>query len=865
MDLFDLQATITLDTNDYERSIGEAMRSAAQFGAGIAEAGGNVQEFAEGVLSGLSDGLREAADAGADISALDDAIASAAEGFANGTESAEEFLGKLGQIGAQAGGAVDPVSELGDEAMNAGDAQDSAGDATAFFGDMIKANLTGDIIKKAISMIKDLVVESANYGDTIDKQSQKLGISARAYQQWEAVLQHSGSSMSSMSFTFKTLANAAQDATDDQVAAFERLGMSMDEVKNMSTEDIFANVIAGLQGMEEGTERTAIATDLLGRGAMELGPLLNTSAEETQAMIDRVDALGGVMSNDGVKAAAAFSDAWQDFTTILEGKTRNAAATVLPILTDIIEYANESAEFVATIGRVDTNEYDTASEKLIALKDNIRGVHDEAFDLATSGAYDEMATANQAVENSVQQLQEAMSDPELMRQFFDEVGQGMVSTADYADIMGVSLAEASHDMREYAIEAAAASNAAVPAAEEAADAFDEEAAAAAEAAQEAHDALIDIASSAIDARVSGGDLRKEYEKLEREFEKVKDDGDATAVMLAQQKLQALNLAATNQELSKGYPALVSRLQGFGYTLTQTSAWLDANGMSAEEWGSAVNSATDNVINGFQELDTSLDMSLDEMAANMRSNIEAYSSWNENIATLMDAAKASGSDAAVAFVQYMQDMGIGAADQVAAMADDIDGTFATFAPMMGEAIDEGMTSVYNAIEGADSDTAMQGNMDDVLAVVEGTDLSPGGAGLDTSLASGIAGNSYAVSGATISMMASAYTSANDSTSSFYWVGNAIDSEIASGVSAGTYKITSAAQRAAREAYNAALRYLNSTNNVTKPNSNTPQTKSVESMYHGNSAVTNYITVNGAENPEEYANRLARQIQMQMRMV
>lgn len=180
------------------------------------------------------------------------------------------------------------------------------------------------------------VSSTAEYADSIDKASQKLGISSTAYQEWEAVLQHSGTSMDAMSSTFRTLAKASQDSTADQEQAFKRLGLSLDEISGMSADELFGSVIAGLQNMEEGTERTAIASTLLGRGAMEMGALLNTSAEDTQAMIDRVHELGGVLSEDAIKNGAAFTDALQDMNTALEGLKNGALAELLPSFTQIM-------------------------------------------------------------------------------------------------------------------------------------------------------------------------------------------------------------------------------------------------------------------------------------------------------------------------------------------------------------------------------------------------------------------------------------------------------------------------------------------------------------------------------------------------
>lgn len=173
----------------------------------------------------------------------------------------------------------------------------------------------------------------ASVGDEIDKQSQKLGISAQAYQEWDAILGHCGASMDRLKEGMKTLSKAIADGSADQVAAFEKVGLSLDEVKQMSTEDVFAAVITGLQGMEEGADRTNTATTLLGESAQELGPLLNTSAEATEQMRQTVNDLGGVMSDDAVAASAEFKDALQDLQTVAGWFKREFVANIIPYVT----------------------------------------------------------------------------------------------------------------------------------------------------------------------------------------------------------------------------------------------------------------------------------------------------------------------------------------------------------------------------------------------------------------------------------------------------------------------------------------------------------------------------------------------------
>ena len=172
----------------------------------------------------------------------------------------------------------------------------------------------------------------AEYGDNIDKMSQKMGLTAEAYQEWDAVMQHSGTSMESMKASMKTLANAAETGNK----AFEKIGLTQKDLANMSQQDLFEATIAGLQNVEDTTQRTYLAGQLLGRGATELGALLNTSAEDTQAMRDRIHELGGVMSDEAVKSAAAFQDQLQDLTTGFDGLKRGLTSELLPSVTEVM-------------------------------------------------------------------------------------------------------------------------------------------------------------------------------------------------------------------------------------------------------------------------------------------------------------------------------------------------------------------------------------------------------------------------------------------------------------------------------------------------------------------------------------------------
>lgn len=185
--------------------------------------------------------------------------------------------------------------------------------------------------------LADTANEAADYGDNVDKMSQKLGLSAEAYQEWDFIMQHSGSDVDKMSASMKKLADAVQQPTKESTAAFEKLGISIEDAAKMSQEDLFAATITALQNMESGTERTALANDLLGKSAMDLGALLNTSAEDTEAMRQQVRELGGVMSDDAVKSAAQFKDSLQNMKTAVGSVGREIGSSFMPSMTQMMD------------------------------------------------------------------------------------------------------------------------------------------------------------------------------------------------------------------------------------------------------------------------------------------------------------------------------------------------------------------------------------------------------------------------------------------------------------------------------------------------------------------------------------------------
>lgn len=219
-----------------------------------------------------------------------------------------------------------------------GDAEENA----KSFGSRLSGFLKGGVavfagLTTAVAGLSTAFVAGANktaqYGDNVDKMSQKIGISAEAYQKWDYVMQRAGGSVDSLKMGMKTLSQQAEQNSED----FQRLGISQEEVANLSQEDLFERTIKGLSEMEAGTERAALASKLLGRAGVDLGPLLNGGSEAIEEQMELAEKYGMIMPDSAVKASAAFEDSMTTMNMTMQGLKNRLMGDFLPAMTQITD------------------------------------------------------------------------------------------------------------------------------------------------------------------------------------------------------------------------------------------------------------------------------------------------------------------------------------------------------------------------------------------------------------------------------------------------------------------------------------------------------------------------------------------------
>ena len=257
--------------------------------------------------------------------------------------------------------------------------------------------------------------------------------------------------------------------------------------------------------------------------------------------------------------------------------------------------------------------------------------------------------------------------------------------------------------------------------------------------------LAKIGTKAYEAANAGGNLRKAYEELSKEASKYTDEADAGVAADTERALQWLNVAATAQELGNAYGDMSKTI---GISAAEIAGYLVATDTSFEEFQSSATTATSNVINGFEQVTTSLEMSLSTMRSNLEYNIQAQASWNDNMEALWNRAVESENAGVMALVQKLYDMGVEGSTQVAQFVAMTDAELAEWGGLFTAAGQEG---AENAALGAamaagslyNSGAAMGAEFGEGYA---STDMSGTSAGLVDGAASGITSNEPKVTAA-----------------------------------------------------------------------------------------------------------------------
>lgn len=242
------------------------------------------------------------------------------------------------------------------------------GKVASGFGSMSKAALViggfAAVGTAAVALTKkmwDLGVSTIQAADEIAKTSKQLGINAEAYQEFAWAVGLGGASEQDLASGLQQLNKQMEAATSGNSKAqkaFKSLGISMDEVKSMNTEEMFVRISDALSQVDDVTAKTKTTMDLFGGSGVKLAEAIKGGSAALDEMRKEARESGYVLSNDELERAEEAADNYERAQMRVKAALRSLGVEVMPLINDglvafsefIRENKDDIKEFVQDIG-----------------------------------------------------------------------------------------------------------------------------------------------------------------------------------------------------------------------------------------------------------------------------------------------------------------------------------------------------------------------------------------------------------------------------------------------------------------------------------------------------------------------------------
>jgi len=177
-------------------------------------------------------------------------------------------------------------------------------------------------------------------GDEVHKMALRTSFSTEALSELKYAAEISGATLADVEKGIKKMSKTIVDASDGlttYVRAFDRIGLTAEELMALSPEEQFDKISQAIARVENPTIRAAAAQDIFGRAGTKLLPLFAEGEKGLEALRAKAREMGIVFDQEAADKAAALNDAMTTLKGSFKGVTMAVAEQLTPIIEDIAE------------------------------------------------------------------------------------------------------------------------------------------------------------------------------------------------------------------------------------------------------------------------------------------------------------------------------------------------------------------------------------------------------------------------------------------------------------------------------------------------------------------------------------------------
>lgn len=312
------------------------------------------------------------------IEKLKDAVAKSSQETGENSTTTQKWQQQLNKAQAELGKMESDLGKLTDGTEDFTQEEEEASEQTTTFGDVLKANLISEAIVSGLKKLADGVKEVAEnmkegflgavqWADDLAALSVQTGISTSTLQEWEyaaGLLDVDVNTLTKSNQKLIKSMSSAAGGSQQQADAFAKLGVSITDSNGhlRDSESVLYDVVDALGGIDNETERDALAMELLGKSAQELNPLIEAGSDALKAFGDEAQETGYVLDEDAISKLNETQDAMDRLKNAGDGLTRNLSAEFAPLVAGAFETVLPYVqEFGTTLAQVFSGEQDPSS------------------------------------------------------------------------------------------------------------------------------------------------------------------------------------------------------------------------------------------------------------------------------------------------------------------------------------------------------------------------------------------------------------------------------------------------------------------------------------------------------------------------
>lgn len=229
-------------------------------------------------------------------------------------------------------------------------------------------------ISNAVGSFVSMGQAEAGVIDQTSKLAARLGVTYGEMAGLSLAAEKSGVSMDTMKDAMTkadvAFANAA-NGSSQAAAAFDRVGLSAQQLNGMGTADRFQAIAAAIAELPTEAERAAAAVQIFGRSGAELLPLFQGGAAGIAAAREEADRLGLSLTTAQGQDVQKLVSSFETAQNAIQGVVQQVTAYLSPAITGVVSQFNE---FIANIGGANIGQ--AIGEGILAGAEYLAGIAD---------------------------------------------------------------------------------------------------------------------------------------------------------------------------------------------------------------------------------------------------------------------------------------------------------------------------------------------------------------------------------------------------------------------------------------------------------------------------------------------------------